>query len=74
MGALPPEREVVEVQADPAPECEVDAVDESVVVELDCRATGRVVGVEVEVDVDVETRGGKAGMKAFAPGLKEKLN
>lgn len=72
MGALPPEREVVDVQADPAPECEVDAIDESVVVELDCNAAGLVVGVELEVDV--ETRGGKAGTKAFAPGLKEKLN
>lgn len=74
VGALPPEREVVDVQADPAPECEVDAVDESVVVELDCNAAGLVVGVELDADVDVETRGGKAGMKAFAPGLKEKLN
>lgn len=72
MGALPPEREVVDVQADPAPEREVDAIEESVVVELECNAAGLVVGVELDADAD--TRGGKAGMKAFAPGLKEKLN
>lgn len=72
MGGVPPESEVVDVQAECGavldPDPEADAVDERVVVECDCNgAAGR-------VGVDVDTRGGKAGTKAFAPGLKEKLN